>query len=100
WDTAANWSLGHVPGPTEDAVFNSTSSENCLLLGFVDVRFVFEDATYAGRIIQTNSTGSVRIRSGGLTINGAAFTAGSGNYEVDGDISIAVTAAGQVLMGG
>ena len=91
FNDAANWSAtsggssgASVPGSSDVAYFDGSSSGNCDLNVNVNVKGLHLESTYLYSVIQAANT--VNIGSNGLIIEGGTFTGGSAQIDVVGDV--------------
>ncbi|CAN5454994.1 hypothetical protein BH09BAC1_BH09BAC1_00890 [soil metagenome] len=100
WSNPANWSPATVPGAASTAIFNGSSSANCIIDVVVSVNSIQLNAGYTGTVINTNfsittgsysqaagnfngGTGSISVGSSWL-LSGGTFTSTSGSMTVTG----------------
>jgi hypothetical protein len=76
WNTAANWSLGFVPGVTSTATFGSPGIGNCTINATVNVGGINIGAAYTGTITQ-NSGEVMTVGTSSWTQSGGTFTGSS-----------------------
>jgi hypothetical protein len=81
WNTPADWSLGRVPGPTDDVVINSGEAQ----LGSSDPAIEVASISVTGGILALQDTGKTESVSGNVSLTGGgvvqldgAYTGGSG----------------------
>src|SRR5262249_21065474 len=86
WNTAANWSLGHVPTSTEVATFDASSAAVCTIdapaMGTNTVSGINITSGYAGPI--QDSGGIVTGPDGFVQAGGSFAVTGSGNLDLGG----------------
>ncbi|MDO8730736.1 MAG: LamG-like jellyroll fold domain-containing protein [Candidatus Omnitrophota bacterium] len=72
WNTAANWSSNSIPGSSDIAAFDSTSTNNCTINVSISV---------AGIVIQSGYTGTITQASGNtITVGTSDFTQTAGTF--------------------
>jgi parallel beta-helix repeat protein len=92
WLTAANWDHDTAPASTDIAVFNGTSSKDCVLAGTVTVGGLYSGPQYTGTLSTANNTLTV---GGNFDWRGGTFSAGSSGISVAGNwINTATVTAG------
>jgi hypothetical protein len=86
FNTAGNWSLGHVPDITENALFDATSVINCTMTAAISVISLTIVAAYTGNF----SSAGYKIDSvGTVTTDGTGtFSLGTGTVEISSDGSL------------
>jgi len=91
WNTAANWSLGHVPTSSEIATFDASSTAFCIIdapaMGTNTVSGINMTATYAAGI---TDTADLTIGADGF-VGGVFAVSGSATILVAGDWSESVS---------
>lgn len=107
WNTAANWSSNSIPGSSDTARFDNTSSNNCTINIDISVQGIDIRSTYTGTITQaagqTITVGSSDFSQAAGTFVGAAseincndafslsggtFTATSGTFFIAGNFTV------------
>jgi hypothetical protein len=79
WNSASNWSLGHVPTSGEDVLFNSTSVQNCT----IDI-----SPSIANLGTQNNYSGNITLSGQTITTSGGMYDFGSGTRDYGNGITI------------
>lgn len=77
WNTAANWSLGVVPGSSSTALFSASSTANCTINAAVNVAGINMTSGYTGGTITQSSGKTITVGSSGWTQSGGIFTGDS-----------------------
>jgi hypothetical protein len=106
WSTPANWSDDTVPDASCVVLFDSTSSDDCLIDVNVTVDLIEIKDSYSGAITQSDGTtltvntewkqdgggfvgsGGAIVIGGPLTQKGGTFTGGSGSMTVAGELKL------------
>jgi len=94
WDTCANWNPSDIcPGTADIATFNGTSSKNATIIenpdtGIpgIEIAGIEIQAGYGG-VINQNGT-PITIGTNGFSQHAGTFTGGSGQINVNGDLTI------------
>ena len=79
WNTAGNWSLGHVPTSGEDVLFNTTSIKKCT---------VNISPTVANIGFQNNYSGDFDMTGQTATVSGGWHDAGAGAHNYGNGITV------------
>ncbi len=107
WNTAANWSSNSIPGSSDTARFDNSSSNNCTINVNIDVQGIDIRSTYTGTITQSSgktvTVGTADFSQAGgtftggdstidcndrFTLSGGTFTATSGTLFVDDNFTV------------
>lgn len=87
WTDPGNWDGGNVPGVNDIAVFNGTSTDDCVIASNVSVAGVLIEASYTGIISQVNSASEkLTVGTSGISMSGGTFN--PANIELSGDLTI------------
>ena len=90
WSTAANWSTGVVPGPTDDVVADGNGVDRRINIDVaIDVRSITTTNGFSSAInFIATSADSMRVR-GNVTLGGSGnFDCSSGTTQIDGDVTV------------
>ncbi|MBX7251652.1 MAG: hypothetical protein K1X50_06675, partial [Candidatus Promineofilum sp.] len=80
WSEAANWSGDIVPAPTDDVIFDATSTKNATLDTSVTVRSITIGAGYSGTLAKGASAITIQSNGfGAFTQRGGTFDGGTGD---------------------
>jgi len=89
WNDAGNWSAG-IPGPSDYAIFNATSTDDCLIDISIDVRGFTLQTGYTGNVTQ-GSGNSITVRDQDISLADGVFSGGdafidmiNGNFQIRG----------------
>jgi autotransporter-associated beta strand protein len=86
WNTASNWSLGHVPGSTEIATFDGTNTAPSVIDAGPDTVFGINITSgYTSAVFLTAA--NLILGAGGFAQAGGSFEAGSGTILDNGNWS-------------
>ncbi len=98
WNDAANWSAG-IPGAADLAIFDGTSTANCLIDISIDVRGISMRTGYAGTVTQSLGN-TIIIRDLDFFIAEGRFVGGdsdidmvNGNFQIRGGEFISTSAS-------
>ena len=80
WNTAANWSLGHTPSPTDVLIFSASSTTSSTINASFSVAGIIISSTYTGTITQSSGN-NLTIGSSGYSQSGGVFTGSSGTSD-------------------
>ncbi|MBI2891215.1 MAG: LamG domain-containing protein, partial [Nitrospirae bacterium] len=87
WNTAANWTLDVVPGATNRAIFNATSTKACTINANASVAGLDIQAGYTSTITQAAGV-RVETGSGGFAQAVGTFTGGNSRVDVGGPFTL------------
>ncbi|MCH8477854.1 MAG: hypothetical protein LAT56_07915, partial [Wenzhouxiangella sp.] len=76
WSEPANWSDNAVPGPTDRAIFNATSTKDAVINSDFSIQAMTVEAGYTGSI--TQGTSALTLVNGVYSQAGGHFIGGSG----------------------
>ena len=82
WNTLANWSTGNIPGSGDVAVFDGTSTADCIINANVNVAGISINSGYTGTITQ-NAGNTVTIGSSDFVQADGTFAGGDSNIDIN-----------------
>jgi hypothetical protein len=87
WSCAANWSLDTLPGSSDLAVFDGTSTKDATIDSAINVGGIAMNAGYTGIITQAAGV-TVTVGSQNFVSSAGTFTGGDSNMTVNGSFTV------------
>lgn len=91
WNTPGNWSSNLVPGSSDSATFNGTSTKNCTINISITVNSLSLDTNYTGTVTQASTNTITTDNTGGFNMNDGTFAGGSGDISIEGSGDFTMT---------